>query len=127
MRNLRHKYRALEQWLEQKLLKNHEWWERQRAKGELRYVLLFTVLFVGIMSAFNFLGYYISGRSDGRKLLFDTILYLILGILIGSASCWVERRKYKKSLNANLDATVLTKRPDSSTTKPNNSFNRSAE
>ena len=126
MRNLGHKYQALERWLERMLLKNSAWWERQRDKSRLRYVLLFTVLLVGIMSAFNYMGYFIRGKFEGRKFLFDTIFYLILGVLLGLANCWDGRRKYKKSLDAKLDATVSTKQPDSSMTQPNNSFNRSA-
>jgi prolipoprotein diacylglyceryltransferase len=74
-------------------------WERTRAKGMFRFVVLYGVMFaVGLSFATSVFDYFTSSRGfQPEDLIFEIPIYLISGLITGTAIWLVAESQYKKN------------------------------
>lgn len=96
---------AWQAWFERRRQKRHEWWERKRAGGKLRYVLWFTMIWSGAMIvALSLPDYFLDRKLDTGALWFTVIYFLVSGVVLGLWA-WSTNEKNYHSWKARMART----------------------
>jgi hypothetical protein len=101
MKKLRNRFHA---WRARRRLEHLQRWERERAKGKARFVILTALLWSALMiGALSLAELYFEGTLDGLRLKTRVIYYLIAGPIVGLVLWWINEGRYK---NARIEARI---------------------